>query len=71
MLRDKKASGHRSEEKCSGQGGSARSELGELLLVYFNKYRGAKYWMAIMHVDITVKSLLAAWLISWVQFLHV
>ena len=43
MLRDKKASGHRSEEKCSGQGGSARSELGELLLVYFNKYRQVKY----------------------------
>ena len=43
MLRDKGASRLRSEEKCSRQGGSARSELGELLLVYFNKYRWAKY----------------------------
>ena len=43
MLRDKKLLRLRSEEKCSGQGGSVRSELGELLLVYFNKYRQAKY----------------------------
>ena len=33
----------RSEEKCLSQGGSARSELGELLLAYFAKYRRAKY----------------------------
>ena len=43
MLRDKGALRLRSEEKCSSQGGSARSELGELLLVYFHKYRWAKY----------------------------
>ena len=43
ILRDKRASRLRSEEKCSGQGGSVRSELGELLLLYFNKYRQAKY----------------------------
>ena len=49
MLRDKRASRLRSEEKCSGQRGSVRSELGELLLVYFGKYRQAKYEMAIVH----------------------
>ena len=43
MLRDKGASRLRGEEKCSSRGGSGRSELGELLLVYFNKYRQAKY----------------------------
>ena len=43
MLRDTGVSRLRSEEKCSSQGGSARSELGELLLVYFHKYRWAKY----------------------------
>ena len=43
MLRDKGASRLRGEEKCSSQGGSGRSELGELLLVYFDKYRRAKY----------------------------
>ena len=43
MLRDKGASRLRGEEKCLSQGGSGRSELGELLLVYFNKYRQAKY----------------------------
>ena len=43
MLRDKRASRLRSEEKCSGQRNFAWSELGELLLVYFNKYRWAKY----------------------------
>ena len=43
ILRDKRALRLRSEEKCSGWGGSARSELGELLLVYFNKYRWAEY----------------------------
>ena len=43
MLRDKGALRLRSEEKCSSQRGSARSELGELLLVYFDKYRWAKY----------------------------
>ena len=43
MLRDKEVSRFRSEEMCSSQGGSVRSELGELLLVYFDKYRQAKY----------------------------
>ena len=43
MLRDKGALRLRSEEKCLSRGGSARSELGELLLVYFDKYRRAKY----------------------------
>ena len=43
MLRDKGVSRLRGEEKCSSQGGSGRSELGELLLVYFAKYRWAKY----------------------------
>ena len=43
MLRDKRELRLRNEEKCSSQGGSARSELGELLLVYFDKYRWAKY----------------------------
>ena len=35
MLRDKRASMLRGEEKCSNQGGSGRSELGELLLFLF------------------------------------
>ena len=43
MLRDKRGLRLRSEEKCSSQGGSVRSGLGELLLVYFDKYRWAKY----------------------------
>ena len=43
MLRDKGASRLRSEEKCLSHGGFAKSELGELLLVYFDKYRWAKY----------------------------
>ena len=43
MLRVKVATRLRSEEKCLSQGGSVRSELGELLLVYFAKYRQAKY----------------------------
>ena len=43
MLRDKGELRLRSEEKCSSRGGSVRSELGELLLVYFAKYRWAKY----------------------------
>ena len=43
MLRDKGVSRFRSEEMCSSRGGSARSELGGPLLVYFNKYRQAKY----------------------------
>ena len=43
MLRDKRASRLRSEEKYSSQRGSGRFELGELLLVYFDKYRWAKY----------------------------
>ena len=37
---------------------------GGLLLVYFGKYRWAKYWMAIACTDITVKLPLAVWLIS-------
>ena len=43
MLRDKGASRLRGEEKFLSWRGFARSELGELLLVYFNKYRRAKY----------------------------
>ena len=43
MLRDKGASRLRGEEKCSSRGGSGRSELGELLLFYFAKYRWTKY----------------------------
>ena len=43
MLRDKRVLRLRSEEKCSSQRGSGRSELGELLLIYFDKYRWAKY----------------------------
>ena len=43
MLRDKGVSRLRGEEKCLSRGGSGRSELGELLLVYFDKYRWAKY----------------------------
>ena len=43
MLRDQRVSKLRSEEKCSGQRGSARSALGGLHLVYFSKYRWAKY----------------------------
>ena len=39
MLQDKRVLRLRSEEECSGQRGSARSELGKLLLVYFSKYR--------------------------------
>ena len=64
MLRDKGVSRLRGEEKCSSRGGSGRSELGELLLVYFAKYRRAKYWMAIAHVDFAVKPLLAVWSVS-------
>ena len=33
----------RGEEKCLSQRGFVRSELGELLLVYFDKHRRAKY----------------------------
>ena len=43
MLRDKGASRLRGEEKCLSWRGFARSELGELLLVYFAKYRQTKY----------------------------
>ena len=43
MLKDKGASRLRSEEKCSSQRGSARSELEELLLVNFVRYRRGKY----------------------------
>ena len=43
MLRDKGALRLRGEEKCSSRGGSGRSELGELLLFYFAKYRRTKY----------------------------
>ena len=35
MLRDKRELRLRSEEKCSSQGGSARSELGELSACLF------------------------------------
>ena len=71
MLRDKGALRLRGEEKCSSRGGSGRSELGELLLVYFDKYRRAEYQMAIAHMDFAVKPLLASWSISWVQYFHV
>ena len=43
MLRDKGALRLRGEEKFLSRRDFARSELGELLLVYFNKYRRAKY----------------------------
>ena len=43
MLRDKGALRLRGEEKFLSQRDFARSELGELLLVYFDKYRRAKY----------------------------
>ena len=43
MLKDKGVSRLKGEEKCPSRGGSGRSELGELLLVYFDKYRQAKY----------------------------
>ena len=93
------------EVKRSVQVKEALWGLGELLLVYFNKYSRSTErkltlaqnvesmvdsispshgrqltWkriqdgtlpMAIVCVDIMVKPLLAAWLISWVQFLHV
>ena len=70
MLRDKGASRLRGEEKCSSQGGSGRSELGELLLVYFAKYRQAKYQMAIVCVDFMVKPPLTACAISWISITH-
>ena len=37
---------------------------GGILLVYFGKYKWAKYEMVIMHADIMVKLLLAGWSIS-------
>ena len=46
MLRDKrgvKAKRQRGKEKFLSWRDFARSELGELLLVYFDKYRWAKY----------------------------
>ena len=43
MLRDKGASKLRGEEKFLSRRDFARSELGELLLVYFDKYRRVKY----------------------------
>ena len=43
MLRDKGVSRLRGEEKFLSWRDFARSELGELLLVYFDKYRRAKY----------------------------
>ena len=43
MLRDKGALRLRGKEKFLSQRDFARSELGELLLVYFDKYRRAKY----------------------------
>ena len=37
-----------------------KSELGgELPLIYFSKYKHAKYEMAIMHADIVVKPLMS------------
>ena len=39
----KGASRLRGEEKCLSRRGFARSELGELLLLYFAKYRQTKY----------------------------
>ena len=42
MLRDKGVLRLRSEAKCLSRGGSARSELGELLLLYFDKYSSSK-----------------------------
>ena len=43
MLKDKGASRLRGEEKFLSRRDFARSELGELLLVYFDKYRLVKY----------------------------
>ena len=43
MLRDKGVLRLRGEEKFLSQRDFARSELGELLLVYFDKYRRVKY----------------------------
>ena len=43
MLRDKGALRLRGEEKFLSQRDFARSELGELLPVYFDKYRRVKY----------------------------
>ena len=43
MLRDKGASRLRGERSFLSRRDFARSELGELLLVYFDKYRRAKY----------------------------
>ena len=43
MLRDKGAPRLRGEEKFLSQRDFARSELGVLLLVYFDKYRRVKY----------------------------
>ena len=43
MLRDKGVSRLRGEEKFLSRRDFARSELGELLLVYFDKYRRVKY----------------------------
>ena len=43
MLRDKGALRLRGEEKFLSRRDFARSELGELLLVYFDKYRRVKY----------------------------
>ena len=43
MLRDKGASRLRGKEKFLSRRDFTRSELGELLLLYFNKYRRVKY----------------------------
>ena len=68
----KGASRLRGEEKFFKVGKDfARSELGELLLVYFDKYRRVKYLMAIAHTDFVVKPPLTACAISWIQFLHI
>ena len=71
MLRDKGASRLRGKEKILSRRDFARSELGELLLLYFDKYRRAKYWKAIARADFAVKPPLTACAISWIQFLHV
>ena len=71
MLRDKRCQGLGVKRSVQVKEALQSLNWGELLLVYFDKYRWAKYEMAIVHVDITVKLLLALWLISWIQYLHV
>ena len=71
MLRDKRHWGLGVKRSVQVKRALAKSELGELLLLYFSNYRWAKYGMAIMCADIMVKPLLAMWPISWIQYLHV